>query len=93
MISKGPKYRFSSPIDFTNRRKNTGALHRGSYMSAGALLNLFNLLRKRDKTLLNLLNELKKRDQMPDSRPKGRGFEPHRRHCVVVLEQDIFILA
>ena len=21
-----------------------------------------------------------------DSRPKGRGFEPHRRHCVVVLE-------
>ena len=21
-----------------------------------------------------------------DSRPRGRGFEPHRRHCVVVLE-------
>ena len=28
-----------------------------------------------------------------DSRPKGRGFEPHRRHCVVVLDQDTFILA
>ena len=28
-----------------------------------------------------------------DSRPKGYGFEPHRRHCAVVLEQDIFILA
>ena len=28
-----------------------------------------------------------------DSRPKGRGFEPHRRHCVVVLEQDTIILA
>ena len=28
-----------------------------------------------------------------DSRPKGRGFEPHRRHCIVVLEQDTFILA
>ena len=28
-----------------------------------------------------------------DSRPKGRGFEPHRRHCVVPLEQDTFILA
>ena len=27
------------------------------------------------------------------SRPKGSGFEPHRRHCVVVLEQDTFILA
>ena len=28
-----------------------------------------------------------------DSRQKGRGFESHRRHCVVVLEQDTFILA
>ena len=28
-----------------------------------------------------------------DSRPKGRGFEPHRCHCVVVREQDTFILA
>ena len=28
-----------------------------------------------------------------DSRPRGRGFEPHRRHCVVGLEQDTFILA
>ena len=28
-----------------------------------------------------------------DSRPRGRWFEPHRRHCVVVHEQDTFILA
>ena len=28
-----------------------------------------------------------------DSRPRGRGFELRRRHCVVVLEQDTFILA
>ena len=28
-----------------------------------------------------------------DSRPKGHGFEPHRRHYIVVLEQDTFILA
>ena len=28
-----------------------------------------------------------------DSRQRGRGFEPHRRHCVVVLEQDTYILA
>ena len=28
-----------------------------------------------------------------DLRPKGRGFEPRRRHYVVVLEQDTFILA
>ena len=24
-----------------------------------------------------------------DSRPKGRGFEPHRRHCVVSLIKNI----
>ena len=28
-----------------------------------------------------------------DLRSRGRGFEPHQRHCVVVLEQDTFILA
>ena len=28
-----------------------------------------------------------------DSRPRGRGFESHWRHCVVVLEQDTFTLA
>ena len=28
-----------------------------------------------------------------DSRPRGPGFEPHRHHCVLVLEQDTFILA
>ena len=24
-----------------------------------------------------------------DSRPKGRGFEPHRRHCVVSVSKNI----
>ena len=28
-----------------------------------------------------------------DLRLKGCGFEPLRRHCIVVLEQDTFILA
>ena len=28
-----------------------------------------------------------------DSRPRGRGFKPHRRHWVVVFEKDTFILA
>ena len=28
-----------------------------------------------------------------DSILRGRGFEPHWHHCVVVLEQDTFILA
>ena len=32
-------------------------------------------------------------DRVLDSRLKGRGFEPHRHHCVVVLEQDTFTLA
>ena len=47
---------------------------------------------------LNALNGCKKGAQwlsgrVLDSRPNGRGFEPHRRHCVVVLEQDTFIIA
>ena len=28
-----------------------------------------------------------------DSRLRGSGFDPQGRHCVVVLEQDTFILA
>ena len=28
-----------------------------------------------------------------DSGPRGGRFEPHRRHCVVVLGQNTFILA
>ena len=26
---------------------------------------------------------------MLDSRPRGRGFEPHRRHCIVSLSKNI----
>ena len=28
-----------------------------------------------------------------DSKPRDRKFEPHGSHCVVVLEQDTFVLA
>ena len=28
-----------------------------------------------------------------DSGPRGHGFEPHQRHCIVVIGQDTFILA
>ena len=48
--------------------------------------------------IINCIIELRERSDsvvecLIDSRPRGRGFEPHRRHCVVVLEQDTFILA
>ena len=33
------------------------------------------------------------RGRVLNSRLRGRWFEPHRRHCIVVLEQDTFILA
>ena len=33
------------------------------------------------------------RGRVLDSRPRGRGFEPYWRDCIVVLEQDTFILA
>ena len=51
----------------------------------------------RDICIFNIVNQLMGAQWLSgrvlDSRPKGCGFEPHRRHCVVVLEQDTFILA
>ena len=29
-------------------------------------------------------------DRMLESRPRGRGFEPHRRHCVVSLSKNTY---
>ena len=47
------------------------------------------------KVMINLLSQGAQwlSGRVLDSRPRGRGLEPHRRHCVVVLEQDTFILA
>ena len=33
------------------------------------------------------------RGRVLDSRLRGSRFKPHRRHCIVVLEQDTLILA
>ena len=46
-------------------------------------------------TLQSLVQALMKwlSGRVLDSRPRGHWFEPNRRHCVVVLEQDKFILA
>ena len=32
-------------------------------------------------------------DSVVECLTQDRGFEPHRRHCIVVFEQDTFILA
>ena len=39
--------------------------------------------------LFNLLGAQWLSGRVLDSRPKGRGFEPHRRHCVVSLSKNI----
>ena len=44
-------------------------------------------------TIFNFLGAQWLRGRVLDSRQKGWRFEPHRCHCVVVLEQDTFILA
>ena len=46
-----------------------------------------------NKILIYMLGAQWLSGRVLDSRPKGSGFEPHQRHCVVVLEQDTFILA
>ena len=44
-------------------------------------------------SLTNLIGEQCLSGRVLDLRPRGHMFEPHLRHCVVVLEQDAFILA
>ena len=42
--------------------------------------------------MFNILSHIGIRERsgrVLDSRPKGRGFEPHRRHCVVSLSKNI----
>ena len=53
----------------------------------------YNLVVKGYKFKITLQSRERSGSVVLDSRPSGRGFEPHRRHCVVVLEQDTFIIA
>ena len=43
-------------------------------------------------TIIEFMGAQWLRGRVLDSRPRGSGIEPHRRHCVVILEQDTFIL-
>ena len=48
--------------------------------------------REREKTTLKHRKQMEAQGlsgRMLDSRPKGRGFEPHRRHCIVSLSKNI----
>ena len=50
------------------------------------------LLQNIANTLFDTVNETGAQwlnGRVLDSRPKGRGFEPHRRHCVVSLSKNI----
>ena len=60
-------------------------------LSEGLIILTYFLILGRQNPLKLYMWELSGR--VLDSRPKGRVFEPHRRHCVVVLEQDTCILA
>ena len=67
-------------------------LYREAYKSPSrSNLTLVQLLLKGGPCQFFFFRELSGR--VLDLRPKGRGFEPHRQHCVVVLEQGAFILA
>ena len=71
-----------------NQTAPIGAVCSGSTLFA----SIFNL----PVTLGNYLQQRERSgsvDRVLDLRRRGRRFEPHQRHCVVVLEQDTFILA
>ena len=46
-----------------------------------------------NKVLLEIIGAQWLSGRVLDLRPRGRGFEPHGRHCIVVLVQDTLILA
>ena len=63
-----------------------------------ALLNLHFIFFYKYLVFFKLFTSIKASDRVieganwlsgrvPDSRPKGRGFEPHWRHCVVSLSK------
>ena len=52
-------------------------------------LALFVFLVSRDCCVTLLMGAQWLSGRVLDSRPKGRGFEPHRRHCVVSLSKNI----
>ena len=56
---------------------------------------IFNLISALCAYNLNVVdpNPRERSGSVLDSRPRGHRFEPHRRHWVLVLEQDTFILA
>ena len=67
-------------------------MKRANYSYAG--LNCFYCSHMHDRVYCNrAMGAQWLSGRVLDSRPKGSGFEPHRRHCIVVLEQDTFILA
>ena len=71
-------------------------LTQDSSLHACAKLHLCTLAYVKDMNQLSvILNEGAQwlSGRVLDSRPKGSGFGPQWRHCVVVLEQDTFILA
>ena len=54
---------------------------------------LSNKVAKLTHFYLNSWGEQWLSGRLLDSRPKSLGFKSHLPHCVVVLEQDTFILA
>ena len=54
-------------------------------------MNVFNFHRTERSIIVNHFREGAQwlSGRVLDSRPNGRGFEPHRRHCIVSLSKNI----
>ena len=46
-----------------------------------------------EEVSINMFRSRERSGSVLDSRLRVRGLKPHQHHCVVVLEQDTFILA
>ena len=72
----------------------SGLMSLNLFLTAPVLLVQMLCHNEKDKLSILHVTHVKKGAQwlsgrVFDSRPRGRGFEPHRRHCVVSLSKNI----
>ena len=101
-----PYLKFSDPLPETHLffyLVYAFTYHMFTYLFLYLPYSCFTYLLSHKKRVFNSISVPKHRPVIPDTwkrsgsvervlslRPRGCGFEPHRHHCVVVLEQDIY---
>ena len=90
-VRTGTESGLITPEEVSNITSSDAATVHSSDQVRQSMLVQYGTVQSLYDATLNFGRELS--GKVLDSRPRGCEFEPHRRHCVVILEQDTFILA